>query len=62
MTNLGEYATYREIKSQSEAWAQALVEVARIKSMPDPTEFEQVIFTGCGSTYYLALAAAAFGS
>src|SRR5512139_3817470 len=27
--------------------------------MPNPAEFEQVIFTGCGSTYYLSLAAAA---
>jgi glucosamine--fructose-6-phosphate aminotransferase (isomerizing) len=53
------YHTYNEIKSQTEAWAQALVEVARIKSMPNPAEVEQVIFTGCGSTYYLALAAAA---
>jgi len=59
MTSLQEYATYREIKSQPEAWAQALVEVARIKSMPNAAEYEQVIFTGCGSTYYLSLAAAA---
>ncbi|MFT3891132.1 MAG: SIS domain-containing protein [Anaerolineales bacterium] len=59
MTSLQDYATYREIKSQPEAWAQALVEVARIKSMPNATEFDQIIFTGCGSTYYLSLAAAA---
>ena len=59
MTSLQDYATYREIKSQPDAWAQALVEVARVKSMPNPAEFEQVIFTGCGSTYYLSLAAAA---
>jgi len=59
MTSLQEYATYREIKSQPEAWAQALVEVARIKSMPKTEEYEQVIFIGCGSTYYLSLAAAA---
>ena len=59
MTTLQDYATYREIKSQPEAWAQALVEVARIKSMPRAEEYEQVIFTGCGSTYYLSLAAAA---
>jgi len=59
MTSLHEYATYREIKSQPEAWAQALVEVARITSMPKAEDYEQVIFTGCGSTYYLSLAAAA---
>jgi glutamine---fructose-6-phosphate transaminase (isomerizing) len=59
MMSLQEYATYREIKTQTEAWAQALVEVARVKSMPKAEEYEQVIFTGCGSTYYLSLAAAA---
>ena len=58
MTAWEEYATYREIKSQPEAWAQALVEVARINSMPKAQDYEQVIFTGCGSTYYLSLAAA----
>jgi len=59
MTSLQQYATYREIKSQTEAWRQALVEVARIKSMLNAADYEQVIFTGCGSTYYLSLAAAA---
>jgi glucosamine--fructose-6-phosphate aminotransferase (isomerizing) len=58
MTSLQEYATYREIKSQPEAWAQA-VEAARGVSLPDAREYQQVIFTGCGSTYYLSLAAAA---
>ena len=52
------FATYREIKSQPEAWAQA-VEVARAASLPNAADYEQVIFTGCGSTYYLSLAAAA---
>jgi glucosamine--fructose-6-phosphate aminotransferase (isomerizing) len=58
MTALPEYATYREIKSQPEAWAQA-IEAARGVSLPDVREVQQVIFTGCGSTYYLSLAAAA---
>jgi glutamine---fructose-6-phosphate transaminase (isomerizing) len=58
MRSLQEYATYREIKSQPEAWAQA-VEAARGASLPDAREYQQVIFTGCGSTYYLSLAAAA---
>jgi glucosamine--fructose-6-phosphate aminotransferase (isomerizing) len=58
MTALPEYATYREIKSQPEAWAQA-IEAARGVSLLDAREVQQVIFTGCGSTYYLSLAAAA---
>lgn len=52
------FATYREIKSQTEAWAQAL-DVTEGVSLPNAAEYEQVIFTGCGSTYYLSLAAAA---
>ena len=58
MTSVHEYATYREIKSQPEAWRQAL-DVTRAVSLPDAADYEQVIFTGCGSTYYLSLAAAA---
>jgi glucosamine--fructose-6-phosphate aminotransferase (isomerizing) len=52
------YATYREIKSQTEAWAQAL-EVASAAQLPKAGDYNQVLFTGCGSTYYLSLAAAA---
>ena len=58
MISVYEYATYREIKSQPEAWAQAL-DVTRALSLPETADYEQVIFTGCGSTYYLSLAAAA---
>ncbi len=58
MTSLQEYATYREIKSQPEAWAQA-IDVAQGVSLPNAREYPQAIFTGCGSTYYLSLAAAA---
>ena len=53
-----QFATYREIKSQTEAWGQAL-DVTNGTSLPDVADYEQVIFTGCGSTYYLSLAAAA---
>lgn len=53
-----QYATYREIKSQTEAWAQAL-DLASSCDLPVSGDYEQVIFTGCGSTYYLSLAAAA---
>jgi glucosamine--fructose-6-phosphate aminotransferase (isomerizing) len=58
MTSLYDHATYVEIKSQTDAWAQAL-DVIRAASLPDAEKYEQVIFTGCGSTYYLSLAAAA---
>ena len=54
---LENYATYRETKSQPEAWQKAL-ETANAASLPDPEHYEQVLFTGCGSTYYLSLAAA----
>lgn len=53
-----QFATYREIKSQTEAWTQALDVIDRA-SLPMAAAYEQVIFTGCGSTYYLSLAAAA---
>ena len=52
------FATYREIKSQAEAWSQAL-EMTKQVSQPKPPDYDQVLFTGCGSTYYLSIAAAA---
>ena len=58
MKNFEKYATYREIKSQTEAWAQAL-NIASTPQLPLASDYDQVIFTGCGSTYYLSLAAAA---
>ena len=56
--NFEKFATYREIKSQIEAWAQAL-NIASTSQLPMARDYDQVIFTGCGSTYYLSLAAAA---
>lgn len=53
-----QFATYREIKSQTEAWAQAL-ELTSALSLPAAAAYDQVLFTGCGSTYYLSVAAAA---
>jgi len=50
------FHTYNEIKSQTEAWAQA-IELVRETKLPEARNYEQVIFTGCGSTYYLSLAA-----
>src|SRR5690349_16560988 len=52
------FATYREIKSQTEAWSQA-IDVASRVPLPTAADYDQVLFTGCGSTYYLSLAAAA---
>lgn len=57
MTVLGQF-TRAEILSQPEAWAQAL-DVTNASSLPIAGDYDQVIFTGCGSTYYLSLAAAA---
>lgn len=56
--NFEKFATYREIKSQTETWAQAL-NIASTSQLPMARDYDQVIFTGCGSTYYLSLAAAA---
>jgi glucosamine--fructose-6-phosphate aminotransferase (isomerizing) len=53
----GQY-TRAEIFSQPGAWAQA-VEVVHGSALPAAGHYDQVFFTGCGSTYYLALAAAA---
>lgn len=53
--------TWQEIQSQPEAWEAALRKLHEYSVDPaaqKPAEGE-VIFTGCGSTYYLALSAAA---
>jgi glucosamine--fructose-6-phosphate aminotransferase (isomerizing) len=54
--------TYHEILSQPYSWAAALeilrLERPRIESVWNK-DFTQLLFTGCGSTYYLALSAAA---
>ena len=54
--------TRQEIFSQPEAWAAALDVLGRarqdIQGLDPAGRFGQVLFTGCGSTYYLALAAA----
>ncbi len=54
--------TYQEITSQPAAWAAAVQVVAQHKAALealDPGRYAQVLFTGCGSTFYLSLAAAA---
>src|SRR5215217_7429312 len=49
--------TYDEIQSQTGAWAQA-IEITRGVTLPQASGYQHVVFTGCGSTYYLSLAAA----
>jgi glutamine---fructose-6-phosphate transaminase (isomerizing) len=57
----GEY-TYDEITHQAQAWNEALdvveANVQTLKRLAGRS-YRQVLFTGCGSTYYLSLAAAA---
>jgi len=56
----GQY-TREEILSQTDAWMGALREVEKnkeeIKKITSEN-YQQIVFTGCGSTYYLSLAAA----
>lgn len=52
------YFTLDEILSQTDAWTQAL-SVATLAPLPKAADFEQVLFTGCGSAYYLSLGASA---
>ena len=62
MMNETGYFTRQEILSQPEAWAAALEQLkkrrADLESL-DLGRYTEILFTGCGSTYYLALAAAA---
>jgi glucosamine--fructose-6-phosphate aminotransferase (isomerizing) len=54
--------THNEIQSQPEAWAQALEVVEQNRSNLDKlfhNGINQALFTGCGSTYYLSVSAAA---
>ena len=62
MQTLGKH-TLNEIKTQTEAWQEALEVVAQqakpLQNLWTAGNYRHIIFTGCGSTYYLALAAAA---
>lgn len=55
--------TWNEIQSQPQAWAATLDllnnQTAAVRAFYRDQQFDQVVFTGCGSTYYLSLAAAA---
>ena len=54
--------TYAEIKSQPAIWGDALeifqANAARLGTFWDDNQFDEIIFTGCGSTYYLSLTGA----
>ena len=62
MANIAGQFTENEILTQSEAWAESLEVVEKsgkeLKAL-FARPYQEVIFTGCGSTYYLSLAAAA---
>ncbi|MDI7274646.1 MAG: SIS domain-containing protein [Anaerolineae bacterium] len=62
MSTRGE-STYREIVGQPEAWAQAAevgLSAARgLRDLWQRSQADRILFTGCGSTHYLSLAAAA---
>ncbi len=61
MINRGEF-TRAEIYSQPETWAAALdvlsAQRSDIKHLWQRGQYDHVLFTGCGSTYFLSLAAA----
>lgn len=62
MTELGQH-TLHEIQTQPGAWQEALAVVTQqaeaLQRLWAAANYEQLIFTGCGSTYYLSLAGAA---
>jgi glucosamine--fructose-6-phosphate aminotransferase (isomerizing) len=62
MAQRGE-STRAEILSQPTVWASVLdvfkAQAAAIRALLDSQRFERVIFTGCGSTHYLSMTAAA---
>jgi glucosamine--fructose-6-phosphate aminotransferase (isomerizing) len=57
MTERGMH-THQEILSQPAAWQEVLTTMATLRNFPQATQFDQVLFTGCGSTFYLSQAAA----
>jgi glucosamine--fructose-6-phosphate aminotransferase (isomerizing) len=52
--------TYQEIISQPEVWRKTLDQFTNInvKDWPNGQDFDQLIFSGCGSTYYQSIWAA----
>lgn len=62
MAQRGKHTLY-EINSQPETWAAVLAQVqenaGEIKRLFEEGNYRQILFTGCGSTYYVSIAAAA---
>jgi len=62
-TEIGKF-THQEIFSQPSTWQEALHQISdqilEVILLAKSNQFNQILFTGCGSTYYLSLAAAAF--
>ena len=58
-----DYHTWREMQSQPDAWTVTLELMRKhadeVRALRTNGQYESVVFTGCGSPYYLALAAAA---
>ncbi len=54
--------TQQEILSQPETWANTLqfLKESWTNKLPDPRDYNQIIVSGCGSTYYFSLWAARF--
>lgn len=52
--------TQNEILSQPETWQSTLEQLGHdwLGKLPKPRDYDHVIFTGCGSTYYLSIWAA----
>lgn len=63
MTKQAGAYTLAEIRSQPQSWLEALDVLAssraEIEAIYNTTQPDEIIFTGCGSTYYLSAAAAA---
>ncbi len=61
MTQQQNYVTYDEIISQTDAWCDAIdiveSKTAKITEL-NLSSYHQILFIGCGSTYYLSMAAA----
>lgn len=56
-----DYFTLREVESQPEVWARVMKEVEgkkeELKNLFLNRAYKKIIFTGCGSSYYLAITA-----
>jgi len=60
-TNKGAF-TKTEILSQPATWKETLQTLQSdwVGKLPNPQEYDQIVLTGCGSTYYLSIWAARF--